>query len=111
MNKKNIAERLRVVMKNQNIKKYSPIAASLNVDESTISRWQTTGNISLSNAIKISEELDVSLDWLLLGRGTTLQHKHFSASENEINVIMNMRKIDEQCATQVDNLLTTLLKR
>jgi plasmid maintenance system antidote protein VapI len=52
-----------------------PLAADLRVHESAISRWRKDGSMTLDNAVRLSEVLDVSLDWLILGRGDMDRHK------------------------------------
>jgi len=57
------------------IRKQHALANALKVHESAITRWKQDGRISLENAIALCLELDVSADWLLLGRGDMDQHK------------------------------------
>lgn len=49
-------------------------AAEVGVDDSVVSRWQKGKSLSMPNAIRVCEVLDISLDWLLLGRGTIDSH-------------------------------------
>ncbi len=57
------------------VRKQQALAAELNVHESAITRWKEDKEMSLPNAIALGAVLDVSLDWLLLGRGTMDAHK------------------------------------
>lgn len=67
--------RLRVLLKKQRNLKHLVLANAIGVEESTISRWLSGGNIKMIHLIRLSEYLDVSVDWLILGRGTPLQHR------------------------------------
>ena len=51
------------------------LAFDLDVHQSTITRWKEDGPMSLSSACRLCEVLDISLDWLILGRGFMDQHK------------------------------------
>lgn len=58
--------RLRVVL--QMPDKALIIAHALGVSESAVSRWKSDGKISLPHLIALCEYMNVSADWLLLGR-------------------------------------------
>jgi transcriptional regulator with XRE-family HTH domain len=68
-------ERIRQALIARGVRKQQALAAELNVHESAITRWKENAAISLDNAIALSTVLDISLDWLLLGRGTIDSHK------------------------------------
>ncbi len=105
---KEVSTRLKKVFKAQSIKKQSALALEMNVDESTISRWQKDGNLSIKNAAKICDHLDISMDWLILGRGCMNQHKKFSATKTEAEVILKTRKIDENLIIHINSLLSSI---
>jgi len=44
--------------------KFTSLAAAMGVSESTISRWAAGESISIENAIKLCDEMDISMDWL-----------------------------------------------
>jgi transcriptional regulator with XRE-family HTH domain len=77
----NRGERLRLAMHARGVRKQHAFAFQLKVHESAITRWKTNRSFSLDNAIAVCAALDISLDWLLLGRGTMDSHK---ASETNI---------------------------
>src|ERR1700679_2145925 len=77
----NRGERLRLAMDARGVRKQHAFAFQLKVHESAITRWKTNRSFSLDNAIAVCAALDISLDWLLLGRGTMDSHK---ASETNI---------------------------
>ena len=68
-------ERIRQALNERGVHKQQALAAELKVHESAITRWKEGKEISLDNAIAFGAVLDVSLDWLLLGRGTIDSHK------------------------------------
>lgn len=61
------------------VQKQMSLAAELGVDESAISRWQRGAGLSITHAARLCEALDISLDWLILGRGDMDLH-HRSAA-------------------------------
>jgi transcriptional regulator with XRE-family HTH domain len=69
-------ERIRQALEARGIKKQQALAAALNVHESSITRWKDDAAMSLESAVALGTALDVSLDWLLLGRGTIDSHRH-----------------------------------
>ncbi|MDI1328365.1 MAG: helix-turn-helix transcriptional regulator [Brevundimonas sp.] len=69
------AERLGEALRQRRIGKLQALAAELGVDESAISRWRRGPAISIANAIRLSQTLDVSLDWLVTGRGHIDAHR------------------------------------
>lgn len=68
-------ERLDQALKARRVHKSYALAVELGVDESAISRWRRGRSISLDNAVRLGQALDVSLDWLLTGRGHIDAHK------------------------------------
>lgn len=71
----NRGERLRMAMDARGVRKQQAFAFQLNVHESAITRWKGNQSLSLENAVAVCAALDISLDWLLLGRGTMDFHK------------------------------------
>jgi transcriptional regulator with XRE-family HTH domain len=65
------------------VRKQHAFAFQLKVHESAISRWKANRSLSLDNAIAVCAALDISLDWLLLGRGTMDSHKISDAETEE----------------------------
>lgn len=61
-------------MAKRGIAKLCVLAALMGVTESAVSRWRQGGPITLENAARLCESLDVSLDWLVLGRGGMEAH-------------------------------------
>ena len=61
--------RLSYAMRVRGMQKSLVLALAIGVNESTISRWRNSEPISVANAVGLAVALDVSLDWLLIGRG------------------------------------------
>jgi transcriptional regulator with XRE-family HTH domain len=87
-------ERLKFALQKQRVPKLLSLAIELGVDESTICRWTKGGNISLANIVKLCKTLDISADWLLLGRGNMNNHKHLVPAEAEKDLIKNLRNLN-----------------
>ena len=68
-------ERLRRALAARGVRKQMSLAAQLGVNESTISRWQRNQGLSVEHAARLCEALDISLDWLVLGRGDMDFHR------------------------------------
>ncbi|MGH6836103.1 MAG: helix-turn-helix domain-containing protein [Methylocella sp.] len=68
-------ERLHSALLARGNRKQMSLAAELKVDESAISRWQRNEGLSLEHAARLCEALDISLDWLVLGRGDMDLHR------------------------------------
>ncbi|PZO05260.1 MAG: transcriptional regulator [Alphaproteobacteria bacterium] len=68
-------ERLDHALKLRRVRKLHALAVELGVDESAVSRWRRSPAISLANAVNLCRTLDISLDWLLTGRGHILAHR------------------------------------
>jgi transcriptional regulator with XRE-family HTH domain len=78
-------ERLRQALEARGIHKQMALAAELGVDGSAISRWQRNAGLSLTHAARLCEVLDISLDWLVLGRGNMDLHHRRDAATTETN--------------------------
>jgi transcriptional regulator with XRE-family HTH domain len=63
------SSRLREALKRRGVQKLYCLADDLGVNQSTISRWTSHGGMSLDHATALCRRLDISLDWLVFGRG------------------------------------------
>jgi len=73
------------------------LSKSLNVGgKSTISSWRTRDSIPYSLCVDIAEEFDVSLDWLLTGKGEMYRRelneheKHEKRIQEEMNTVIGI---------------------
>jgi plasmid maintenance system antidote protein VapI len=76
-------ERVQEALRLRSVRKQQALAAELDVHESAITRWKENKSMSLDNAVALGAALDVSLDWLLLGRGTINSHRQ-APGENDV---------------------------
>lgn len=63
-------QRLDTALYLRNIRKLYAFAVEIGVDESALSRWRNGKPVSLSNAIAICDALNISMDWLIRGKGS-----------------------------------------
>jgi len=73
-------QRLKVAMQARGLVKLSAMAAAAGVTESAISRWCHEGPMTIKNAVNVCEVLEISLDWLVLGRGS-MEQTHQSTGQ------------------------------
>lgn len=74
-------ERIRQALAARGVAKQQALAAELKVHESAISRWKEGKPISLDSAVALGTALDISLDWLLLGRATMDAHRGYVSDD------------------------------
>jgi transcriptional regulator with XRE-family HTH domain len=60
--------RIRQAMQRAGHVKLASLAEEIGVSESSLSRWCNGHDISLANAVALADCLEVSLDWLVIGR-------------------------------------------
>ena len=91
-------KRLRMAMQARRVQKQQALAFQLGVHESAITRWKEDGSLSLTNAIALCDALDISLDWLLLGRGTIDSHKLLAglSRPEESELISSFNELSQQ---------------
>lgn len=101
-------DRLSRAIKGRGISKMMSLAIDLDVHESAISRWRKNGPMSLENAARISEVLDISLDWLVLGRGEMDAHTVEGLASEEFEYLQVLRKLRRQALVHLMALLEEL---
>ena len=72
-------DRLDMALRSRRVGKLYALAVEIGVDDSAISRWRRSDSISIRNAIALCNALDVSLDWLMTGRGEMESHRALAA--------------------------------
>lgn len=98
----NWGNRLRVYLKDNNNLKQLALANAIGVEESTISRWLSGGNIKVSHLINLCAFLDISLDWLIMGRGTPALHK------TDLDNLGMLKALPEDIRDDIHNLIRKL---
>jgi len=86
-------DRLSRAIKGRGISKMMALALDLDVHESAISRWRKDGPMSLEHAARLSEVLDISLDWLVLGRGEMDAHAVERLASEEFELLRIVRRM------------------
>ena len=112
----NRGERLCLAMDARGVRKQQAFAFQLKVHESAITRWKANRSLSLDHAIAVCAALDISLDWLLLGRGTMESHKIAitEAVQNEESCLVApfrhlSRLLTQQTSASLQSLILSLL--
>jgi transcriptional regulator with XRE-family HTH domain len=94
------------------VRKLYPLALEIGVDESALSRWRHGQQISLENAVRLATHLDVSLDWLLTGRGTLDGHRPSGGpilpTPAEREVVERLRRLPPEALPLLAALLDAL---
>lgn len=101
-------ERLAAAIRGRGISKMLVLAHHLDVNESAISRWKQDGAMSLNNAARIAEVLDVSMDWLILGRGEMDIHKTPGLRSREFELIETVRRYPPESVDDLVRFLSRL---
>jgi transcriptional regulator with XRE-family HTH domain len=105
-----LSNRLNQALQKRGIRKMYALAVDLGVDESAISRWRRGGPISLTHVVDLCRYLDVSLDWLLMGRGTLDMHKDVYAKYSEHRLFRACVDTTENAPAHVVDALLVLLE-
>ncbi len=101
-------ERLQEALAERGVRKQMALAAELGVDESAISRWQRDAGLSLNHAARLCEVLDISLDWLVLGRGDMDLHRRAGAASAEREVGPPLAPLPEPIAAAMARLASVI---
>jgi len=105
----NRGERIAYAIKEAKVGKLSALAADIGVDESAVCRWRKGGKFNIDNAAAFCEVLDVSMDWIVLGRGNCFQHRRNSTSEMEHDFLLALRYLGEEPSSHLMKFLKCLL--
>lgn len=100
--------RLREAMKRRKFSKTLALATELNVSVAAISRWQNGGHVSLQSARDIAEHLDISLDWLVMGRGHLDWHRENRLTDDELELVLRYRALPDPQRSVVNQLTEQL---
>ncbi|MVA27312.1 helix-turn-helix domain-containing protein (plasmid) [Agrobacterium vitis] len=100
--------RIRRAMKEKRFSKVQALATELDVSVAAVSRWQNGGHISLDHICLLAEKLDVSLDWLLLERGTLDWHRGIQFEQSELQHISLLRRHTPKVRAILLNLVKAL---
>jgi transcriptional regulator with XRE-family HTH domain len=101
-------DRLSRAIKDRGISKMMALAMDLAVHESAISRWRKGGPMSLEHAARISEVLNISLDWLVLGRGEMDPPTQNGLAEEEHELLRAARGLRRSAVRRLVSFLEDL---
>ena len=96
-----LGERLQFALGVRGVRKQMAFAAELGENESTVSRWQRGYGLSVANVVRVCEALDISIDWLLTGRGSMEAHRSGASAPPD-------RRFQEACAGLPEPVVTKL---
>ncbi|MBD9442859.1 helix-turn-helix domain-containing protein [Pseudomonas sp. PDM04] len=94
-------------MEQRNLSKLYAVAVALNVTESAVSRWRKSGRLTVENTIALCELLDVSSDWLLLGRGTMDMHRGTQPMRAQ-QVRISLASLPEAAVVHLEHFLAAI---
>lgn len=100
--------RLQQALRQRRIRKLHALAVEIGVDQSAISRWRKGLPISLPNAVSLCRALDISIDWLLTGRGTMEAHRFAAPATAETAADLLFSHLNAREATQFRHTLDLL---
>jgi transcriptional regulator with XRE-family HTH domain len=73
-------------------RKMMAIAAELGVSPAALSKWKNGGTMSTEHACKMADLLDVSLDWLLMGRNVPDWMREDQIGAEEIRLLSQLKE-------------------
>lgn len=79
-------------IKARGVTKMLNLALNFGVDQSAISRWKKGRPMSLKSAARLARTLDLSLDWIELGRAEMEPHKKMALRADERELIRLLRR-------------------
>lgn len=101
-------KRVQHAMEMRGVRKHFSLAVDIGVDQSTLCRWTKGSPLSLDNAVKFCEVLDISLDWLLLGRGDVEQHKPRGVTAEEWALVARLRRLPPEAVRSLSEHVAAL---
>ena len=102
-----LGERIREARRNSDLTQIQ-LADLINVNQAVVSYWENGKTVpTLENVIAISKELDISLDWLVLGRSTPTSQPEYGPILKSITFkLKDLPETDQLFAEQlIDRLL------
>ncbi|TFE65931.1 hypothetical protein A7Q09_10635 [Methylacidiphilum sp. Yel] len=111
----NRGKRIKEALSARLCNKQLALAKELGIHECTICRWQQGKSISLKHAVLLCEKLDISMDWLILGRGEMNFHHNGKKGQNfqkvDFKDVDEFRKLPEDIYQALMSLLKEIAKR
>ncbi|WP_417708962.1 helix-turn-helix domain-containing protein [Roseibium aggregatum] len=88
---KDRGDRLTQAMRSRGHRKAMALAAELNISPAAITKWKQGHAMSIENACNLANFLDISLDWLLLGRNGPDWLLPNNMSKQELELVEKLR--------------------
>lgn len=104
------ADRLRQALELRGRQKRYALAAEIGVNASSVTRWLQGGPISMEHMVRLCDVLEISLDWLLLGRGSFELAVGEPLTPTEERLLALSRAMQEGTLEHLINLLQALGK-
>ncbi len=100
--------RLQQALRRRGVRKLYALAVEIGIDQSAISRWRKGLPISLRNAVALCRALDISLDWLMTGRGMIEGHRITMSAPIDLAAHVLFGNLTPNEAMAIRNALTML---
>lgn len=84
-------KRIDQAMNEKGHRKAMALAAELSISPAALTKWKQGHAMSLGNACSLANVLDVSLDWLILGRNSPDWLQLDQLNSQEVDLITNLR--------------------
>jgi transcriptional regulator with XRE-family HTH domain len=104
------AERLRKALEIRGRRKLYALAGEVGVNPSSVTRWLQGRFISLDHAVRLCDVLDVSLDWLMLGRGSLDPPRAARLSPAEERLLAHSRALSVEVAERFAALIEAVAR-
>jgi transcriptional regulator with XRE-family HTH domain len=98
-------ERIRIAIQQRGVRKLAALAAEIGVTEGALTRWRQGGPMSLENGIRFCQVLDISLDWLAMGRAHSDHHKEQQLDQDRLRLLMALDALPPGSDVQLAKLL------
>ena len=102
--------RLEEALRIRRISKMYALSIEIGVNESAISRWRRGAPITTDNLIKLCNILNISADWLLLGRGNIDRHIDFHIGVDERIFLENLRLLPNDFMIHIGHAVETIIR-
>lgn len=86
------------------------LSYSLGVSKSSVSEWLRGGRLTIQNAISVSLELNISLDWLTTGKGAMDLFGPVHPTMTEMHIIQHLRRSGDHAFDALYKLLSNMAR-
>lgn len=104
-----VSRRLQVAMQARNITA-TKLAYALGISKSSVSDWLKGGGLNIQNAAAMALELNLSLDWLLLGKGGMDLFGPIHPTADEMLLVRQLRDAGQSAFASFFSMLENLAR-